>query len=93
MAGRERREKEWGLAVAPILDVVLGTTREMLHRVDFWGRSLPFCGRLRFAVVFLKSPPFLHSWRRSDIMVDLSCDEGREIGSSILSVMASELPA
>lgn len=53
VAGRERREKEWGLAVAPILDVVLGTTREMLHRVDFWGRSLPFCGRLRFAVVFL----------------------------------------
>lgn len=49
MAGRERREKEWGLAVAPILEVVLGTTREMLHRVDFLGSS--FYG-LRFDVVF-----------------------------------------
>lgn len=35
MAGRETERKEWGLPVAPILDVVLGTTREMLHRVDF----------------------------------------------------------
>jgi hypothetical protein len=40
VAGRERRKKEWGLAVAPILDVVLGTTREMLHRVDFSGEEI-----------------------------------------------------
>lgn len=37
VAGREEEEKEWGLAVAPILEVVLRATREMLHRVDFLG--------------------------------------------------------
>lgn len=54
MAGRERGKKEWGLAVAPILDVVLGTTREMLHRVDFLGELSSLC-RLRPVVVLLFS--------------------------------------
>lgn len=75
-----RREKEWGLAVAPILDVldvVLGTTREMLHRVDSWGGS-PILWSSAVCCCFFYSPRFLHSWRCSDIMVDPGRDERRK---------------